>query len=66
MNKTEIRIKKRNIKNLKGLFSDFENRMLFRNYERNVINNKPKKDGRLVWDSSLKGTYVKAIHGDLV
>ena len=29
------------------------------------IHQAEKKHGRLVWDSANKGTYVRAIHGEL-
>jgi hypothetical protein len=29
------------------------------------IHQAEKRHGRLVWDSSKKGTYVRAIHGEL-
>ena len=29
------------------------------------IHQKEKRHGRLVWNSSVKGTYIRAIHGEL-
>ena len=29
------------------------------------IHQSEKRHGRLVWDSSKKGTYVRALHGEL-
>ena len=47
-------------------FAKFFNPAKSMGKNRSGINQAQKIKGRLVWDSSKKGTYVRAIHGELV
>ena len=53
------------LKMKKNDFAGFFNPMKSMPINGSGINKSKKRFGRLVWDSSIKGTYVRAIHGEL-
>lgn len=46
-------------------FAKFFNPAKSMGKNRSGIHQAEKRHGRLVWDSANKGTYVRAIHGEL-